>query len=236
MAVREVDLGNVKGPQGDTGPAGPKGDPGDAGPRGATGAQGPRGEQGIQGPKGNPFTYSDFTAEQLAALKGPKGEKGDTGAAGPQGPKGDTGPQGPAGSDATVTVDDAISESSTNPVQNKTIFIEINNIHYKFERLNEEIQRVIDNLQPWIKSVTLTVSGWGNGQYSLEDIFPSETYDIEIGPDENATAEQIQAYREALIPINQSANVVIAKGKTPAVDIPLTVRARRKQIKIWEER
>ena len=49
---------------------------------------------GPQGPKGDPFTYEDFTPQQLGALKGPKG---DTGAQGPQGEKGDTGAQGPAG-------------------------------------------------------------------------------------------------------------------------------------------
>ena len=64
---------------------------------------------GPKGDKGDPFTYADFTAEQLASLKGekgdkgdqgPKGDKGDTGEQGPQGeigpqgPKGDTGPQG----------------------------------------------------------------------------------------------------------------------------------------------
>ena len=46
---------------------------------------------GAKGDKGDAFTYSDFTAEQLAGLKG---EKGDTGA---QGPQGETGPQGPVG-------------------------------------------------------------------------------------------------------------------------------------------
>lgn len=55
---------------------------------------------GPKGDKGDPFTYNDFTAEQLAALKGEKGDKGDTGDVGPQGPagekgdKGETGPQG----------------------------------------------------------------------------------------------------------------------------------------------
>lgn len=129
-----------QGPKGETGAQGPKGDTGAQGPKGATGAtgpQGPQGEkgetgaqgpqgatgatgpQGIQGPqgekgeKGDPFTYADFTAEQLAALKGekgdkgdkgdtgeqgPKGEKGDTGATGPQGPQGPQGEPGPAGS------------------------------------------------------------------------------------------------------------------------------------------
>ena len=35
---------------------------------------------GLKGDKGDPFTYSDFTAEQLAALKGEKGDKGAPGA------------------------------------------------------------------------------------------------------------------------------------------------------------
>ena len=89
-----------KGQTGPTGPAGPKGPQGDKGDKGDTGAAGPQGIQGIQGPqgpkgdKGDAFTYSDFTAEQLATLKG---EKGDTGAQGPKGDKGDTGAQGPKG-------------------------------------------------------------------------------------------------------------------------------------------
>lgn len=77
-----------------------------------------QGPPGPKGDKGDPFTYEDFTEEQLAALVGPTGPKGDTGPAGPQGEsftyedftpeqlaalqgpkgdKGDTGPQGPKG-------------------------------------------------------------------------------------------------------------------------------------------
>lgn len=123
----------AQGPKGDTGATGPKGDTGATGaqgpkgetgatgatgpqgPKGETGARGPQGEQGIQGEtgpagpqgakgdKGDAFTYSDFTAAQLAALKGdkgdtgPQGEKGDTGATGPTGPEGPRGPQGEQG-------------------------------------------------------------------------------------------------------------------------------------------
>ena len=120
-------LENLKGPKGDIGPVGPKGeqgpkgdigpkgDKGDTGPQGIQGPQGevgPIGPQGIQGPKGDigpvgpqgpqgePFTYEDFTPEQLAKLKGPKGDIGPQGEQGPQGiqgPKGDVGPQGPQG-------------------------------------------------------------------------------------------------------------------------------------------
>lgn len=106
------------GPKGDTGAQGPKGDTGATGPKGdtgATGAQGPKGEkgdtgatgatgpQGTKGDKGDAFTYADFTAAQLAALKGdkgdtgPQGEKGDTGPTGPTGPEGPRGPQGEQG-------------------------------------------------------------------------------------------------------------------------------------------
>lgn len=60
-----------------------------------------KGLQGEPGPKGDPFTYADFTTEQLENLKGPKGDKGEpfkytdfTAAQlealrGPQGPKGE---------------------------------------------------------------------------------------------------------------------------------------------------
>lgn len=35
--------------------------------------------QGPKGDKGDPFTYEDFTPEQIEELRGPKGDKGDTG-------------------------------------------------------------------------------------------------------------------------------------------------------------
>ena len=87
----------LTGATGATGPKGDKGDKGDKGATGAVGPQGPAGPKGEKGEKGDPFTYADFTAEQLAALKGEKGDKGDTGAQGPQGIQGETGPQGEKG-------------------------------------------------------------------------------------------------------------------------------------------
>lgn len=45
-------------------------------------------EEWLASLKGDPFTYSDFTEEQLAGLKGPQGEQGDEGEQGPQGPAG----------------------------------------------------------------------------------------------------------------------------------------------------
>lgn len=42
----------------------------------SVGAQGRRGDTGAQGEKGDPFTYADFTPEQLEALRGPQGKPG----------------------------------------------------------------------------------------------------------------------------------------------------------------
>lgn len=54
-----------------TGPKGDKGDIGLTGPQGPKGDTGAQGEQGIQGIKGDPFTYDDFTSEEIEGLKKP---------------------------------------------------------------------------------------------------------------------------------------------------------------------
>lgn len=90
------------------GPAGEKGDPftyEDFTEEQLLALTGPQGIQGEQGEKGDPFTYEDFTEEQLASLKGEKGDKGDTGSRGPQGATGSTGPVGPKGETPVKGVD-----------------------------------------------------------------------------------------------------------------------------------
>ena len=74
---------------------------------GAPGKDGAKGDTGAQGPKGDAFTYADFTAEQLEALRGPQGLQGEIGPAGPQGEIGATGPQGPKGDTGTAGKDGA---------------------------------------------------------------------------------------------------------------------------------
>lgn len=116
-----------QGPPGESiiGPQGPKGDKGDRGPAGQSiiGPQGPRGEKGD---KGDPFTYEDFTSEQLEDLIGPQGPQGPEGPKGEKGdpfeyndftsdqlepligPTGPQGPPGPKGEDATPYDDTSI--------------------------------------------------------------------------------------------------------------------------------
>ena len=87
----------VDGKDGTDGKDGADGAPGKDGVDGKDGAPGAKGDTGAQGPKGDAFTYADFTADQLEALRGPQGLQGETGPAGPQGATGETGPQGPKG-------------------------------------------------------------------------------------------------------------------------------------------
>ena len=61
------------------------------------GVKGDKGDTGSKGDKGDPFTYEDFTPEQLAGLKGEKGDKGDKGDQGIQGEQGIQGIQGERG-------------------------------------------------------------------------------------------------------------------------------------------
>ena len=164
------------GPKGDTGAQGPKGDAGTAATitevsavtlpytseatvtMGGTASartfrfgipQGHTGLQGEQGPKGD----KGDTGPQ-----GPRGYTGDTGPTGPKGDKGDVGPQGPQG---YSVVDDTLSGSSTNPVQNSVI------------------TEVVNNLGNSIVNIAATTS-IGNMQYS--GVVPSSL--IDVNPDQ----------------------------------------------------
>lgn len=65
---KKFDLMQLKGDKGERGEQGLQGIQGEQGMKGDTGAQG---EQGIQGVKGDPFTYDDFTPDEIENLKKP---------------------------------------------------------------------------------------------------------------------------------------------------------------------
>lgn len=114
----------IKGIKGDPGEKGDKGDRGEQGaqgiqgPRGIQGEQGERGVQGAQGPAGNAATITignvttsaPGTAAQVT-------NRGTSSAA----VLDFVLPKGKDGSDGGVTVDEELSSTSTNPVQNKVI-------------------------------------------------------------------------------------------------------------------
>jgi len=78
----EIGPQGLTGPQGLQGIQGERGLDGQPGPKGEPGPKGDKGETGERGPKGDPFKYSDFTQEQLEALRGPAGPQGPSGSGG----------------------------------------------------------------------------------------------------------------------------------------------------------
>ena len=123
----QLNLGNVIGPQGETGSLGPQGNKGSLGPPGPLGPQGPLGDKGPLGPQGDRglsgpegpqgeqghqgisltqaevingvliLTLSDATRINLGNVIGPLGPTGATGPSGVTGEKGSIGETGPLG-------------------------------------------------------------------------------------------------------------------------------------------
>ena len=134
-----VNIKGDKGDKGDTGAQGLQGVKGDKGDKGDTGAQGLQGVKGDKGDKG------DTGAQGIQGVKGDKGATGAPGAAATirignvvTGAPGtdvvvtNSGtssaailnfqiPRGTPGADGGVTVDAELSDTSTNPIQNKAV-------------------------------------------------------------------------------------------------------------------
>ena len=115
----------IKGIKGDPGEKGDKGDRGEQGaqgiqgPRGIQGEQGERGVQGAQGPAGNAATITIGSVTTSApGTSAQVTNRGTSSAA----VLDFVLPKGRDGADGGVTVDDALSSTSTNPVQNNVIY------------------------------------------------------------------------------------------------------------------
>lgn len=115
-----------------------------------------------------------------------------------------------------ITVDSALSSTSTNPVQNKVIN----------SALAEKAAS--SHSHSTIALGTLSSSSWSGSTYSFESTYPKATYDIEISLDSSATDDQMNAFSSALICGSYNSNVITAKGDVPTVDIPIIIKATKK--------
>lgn len=116
-----------KGDKGDKGEQGIQGETGERGEQGIQGIQGIQGAKGERGDKGDPFTYEDFTNEQLEALK-VKGDKGDQGA---------TGVYDSTTQDFLVTLETTTGQSQTKTMTQKAITDGLNSLeNYNVEQID----------------------------------------------------------------------------------------------------
>lgn len=122
-----IDCGNIQGPKGDKGDTGPQGLRGIQGEKGATGergATGPQGKQGAAGATGAAATITIGTVTTSA----PGTAASVTNRGTPSAAVLDfVLPKGKDGADGNVTVDEELSSTSTNPVQNKVIYNALQN-------------------------------------------------------------------------------------------------------------
>lgn len=117
-----ITIKGIKGDPGEKGEPGQRGEQGAQGiqgPRGIQGKQGERGVQGAQGPAGNAATITIGNVTTSApGTSASVTNRGTSSAA----VLDFVLPKGKDGADGGVTVDDALSSTSTNPVQNNVIY------------------------------------------------------------------------------------------------------------------
>lgn len=117
-----ITIKGIKGDPGEKGEPGQRGEQGAQGiqgPRGIQGEQGERGVQGLQGPAGNAATITIGNVTTSApGTSASVTNRGTSSAA----VLDFTLPRGKDGADGGVTVDAELSDTSTNPVQNKAIY------------------------------------------------------------------------------------------------------------------
>ena len=158
-------FGIPAGEQGEKGEPGEPGAEGPQGPKGDTGATGPQGPQGERGPQGEAGTPG------APGVTGPEGPQGPQGPAGPQG---ETGPQGPKGDPGeSVTVDDALSDTSTNPVENRVVTGAIRALQIT-DTASGAIVSITDGSANSIQSLSVSLSPIqeGTGDPSPDNIRP----------------------------------------------------------------
>ena len=107
-----IDCGNIQGPKGDTGAKGA------AGAQGPQGPQGVQGLQGLQGPAGNAATITIGSVTTSAPGTSAQVTNSGTSSAVVLD---FVLPKGKDGADGGVTVDEELSATSTNPVQNRAV-------------------------------------------------------------------------------------------------------------------
>lgn len=158
--------------------------------------------QGAKGDKGDAFTYADFTPAQLEALKGENGVS-PTVTLSKEG-KVTTLTITDAGGTKTATINDGkdavvdseLSETSTNPVQNKVVYM----VDRKVDRcVSVDAQTLSDTLKAQAR--TNIGAGTSNFSGSYNDLTNTPTIDVVMSDTSENTVQNkiIKAYIDGLV-------------------------------------
>lgn len=158
--------------------------------------------QGAKGDKGDAFTYADFTPAQLEALKGENGVS-PTVTLSKEG-KVTTLTITDAGGTKTATINDGndavvdseLSETSTNPVQNKVVYM----VDRKVDRcVSVDAQTLSDTLKAQAR--TNIGAGTSNFSGSYNDLTNTPTIDMAMSDTSENTVQNkiIKAYIDGLV-------------------------------------
>ena len=229
----EIDLGNVRGPQGIQGETGPQGPQGIIGPIGLTGPQGPEGPQGPAGETGPRGPQGEQGIQGEQGPTGPQGPAGETGPRGPQGiqgptgPQGETGPQGVAGTDGKSAYQTAVEAgySGTETAFNTALkdvpgHIGNNDIHVTSEEKTTWDGKAAKALS---FTVTLTVAGWsGNAQTIRSSNFYASKFAYTVCPASGSYA----AYSNAGIyadDVTEAGKMTFHCSEKPTVNLTVNI-------------
>lgn len=75
---------------------------------------------------------------------------------------------------------------------------------------------------------TMSASKWSGGQYSFESAYPFASYNIEIEPSGNMTAEQYAVWSAAQIVGSSTTNICKSLGTVPEIDLPIIITVETK--------
>lgn len=87
------------------------------------------------------------------------------------------------------------------------------------------LEALIDTKQnaPTYVDYTLLAASWSNSEYSFESTYPNAEYELTIQLAATATAEQAQAFAEAIMVGSSTSNVLKCISNTPTINIPVTI-------------
>lgn len=103
------------------------------------------------------------------------------------------------------------------------------NLTQRIINLENEDKKINKKISYKFVETELVSSNWKNKQYSLEDLYPSDLYDLEIELSGNATKEVVKIWSRAIaLPDSTEKNIIKILDITPNINIPVRIKVVNK--------